>query len=744
MLNFELSTLQQTAVLALQLGIIIFAAKFCGDLTKKLKMPSVLGEIAAGILIGPYVLGAIPIPLHGLEHGLFGFASNLGTFQPVHGAAVALNNISFSTYHSSLYAIATLGSILLLFISGLETDLRMFFRYSVVGTLVGIGGVIFSYAFGAGLGMFMLKASIMDPRCMFLGILCTATSVGITARILSEKKKVDSPEGVTILAAAVIDDVLGIICLAIVLGLTSALTSATGGAAGAVAWGKIGLIALKCFGIWLGATVLGLLVARPLAKFLHLYHSPAVFGVLAFGLSLILAGLFEQSGLAMIIGAYVMGLSLSKTDVSFAIQHALHPIYNFMVPIFFVVMGMLVDIRVFADMDVLKMGLLYSVLAVLAKVLGCAIPALFMNFNVRGALRVGVGMIPRGEVALIIASIGASTMMMLNGQQVPILDSKLFGVVIIMTLATTVVAPPMLAAVLTDKKGVRKETQDMTIVHTPFRFPSAFISDIVLQRMIEIFEQEEYMLSTVDKSSGIIQIRKDDLSFALMREGNDFVFESNPSEVPFIHAIMYETFVDLHQTMGKLKELSSPAQAQKEIFNATAAVATEQRSVADKNNKVACSIMEKALCKEAIIMKLKATTKEEVIKEMLDKLSAESKDILDKEKCYNDILEREKIITTCMQNGVAIPHARTEGVGDIVAAIGLNPAGYQFDSMDGKPTKIFVLCLSNKDSSGPHIEFIAAAASLLAKTEDAEALLKAKTVDDVYNFFTKKTPKKGA
>ena len=740
MLNFELSTLQQTAILALQLGIIIFVAKFCGDLTKKLKMPSVLGEIAAGVLIGPYVLGAIPIPLHGLEHGLFGFVADMGVFKTAGGQIYELNNVTFSMYHSSLYAIATLGSILLLFISGLETDLRMFFRYSLVGTLVGIGGVIFSFLFGAGLGAYMFKVGVTDPRCMFLGILCTATSVGITARILSERKKIDSPEGVTILAAAVIDDVLGIICLAIVLGLTAAMGA---GGAETVAWGKIGLIALKCFGIWLGATVLGLLVARPLAKFLHIYRSPSVFAILAFGLSLILAGLFEQSGLAMIIGAYVMGLSLSKTDVSFAIQHALHPIYNFLVPIFFVVMGMLVDIRVFADADVLKMGLLYSILAVVAKILGCAIPALFMNFNMRGALRIGIGMVPRGEVALIIASIGASTMMFLNGKQIPILDSKLFGIAIIMTLATTVVAPPLLAAVLNDKKGVRKETQDMTIVHTPFRFPSAYISEMVLQRMIEIFEQEEYMLSTVDKSSGIIQIRKDNLSFALVREENDFIFESNPSEVPFIHAIMYETFVDLHQTMGKLKELSSPAQAQKEIFNATAAVAAEQSAAGDKN-KIACSIMEKALCKEAIIMKLKATTKEGVIKEMLDKLAENSKAVIDKDKCYEELLEREKIITTCMQNGIALPHARTEGASDIVAAIGLNPEGYNFDSMDGKPTTTFILCLSGKDSSGPHIEFIAAATSLLAKVPDAEALLKSKTADDVYAFFTKKNPRKGA
>ena len=723
MLNFELSMAQQTAILALQLGVIIFAAKFCGDLTKKLKMPAVLGELAAGILIGPYVLGAVPLPFHGLEHGLFAFAKEI---QVVVDGVVTTKTVSFGEYHSSLYAIATLGSVLLLFISGLETDLRMFFRYSVAGTMVGVGGVIFSFAFGAGIGMFMLKTGFSDPRCMFLGILCTATSVGITARILSEKKKVDSPEGVTILAAAVIDDVLGIICLAVVMGLVGAMASGE-----AVAWSKIGIIAIKCFSIWLGATVVGLLLARWIAKFLHLFRSPAVFATLAFGLSLLLAGLFEQSGLAMIIGAYVMGLSLSKTDLSFAIQHALHPVYNFLVPVFFVVMGMLVDISVFKDADVLKMGLLYSILAILAKIIGCAIPALFMNFNLLGALRVGAGMVPRGEVALIIAGIGASTMMVLNGDKIPILDPKLFGVAIIMTLATTVIAPPLLAAVLGDRKGVRKETEDMTIVHTPFHFPSAYVTDLVLQRMIEVFEQEEYMLSTVDKNSGIIQIRKDNLSFALVREDNEFIFESNPCEVPFIHAIMYETFVDLHQEMGKLKELSSPAQAQKALLKSSSIADTDK-------NKGKYSIMEKALHKDSIIMDLKATTKDGVIREMLDCLAKNTKSIINKEQCCNDLLERENIITTCMQNGIAMPHARTEGAGEICAAIGISQKGYDFDSMDGKPTKIFVLCVSSKDSSGPHIEFIAAAASLLSKNADVEALLKSRKPEEVYEFFTKK------
>ena len=203
---------------------------------------------------------------------------------------------------------------------------------------------------------------------------------------------------------------------------------------------------------------------------------------MALGIALIVGGLFEQAGLAMIVGAYVVGLSLSKTDISFAIQNALHPLYNFFVPIFFVVMGMLVDIRVFADMNVLKVGLVFSLLAILAKVVGCALPAIFMNFNMIGSLRIGAGMVPRGEVALIIAGIGAGTMMTLNGKEAPILDSRFFGVAIIMTLLTTVVAPPLLAALLNlAAKGIRKEEKVENSVNSNFSFPSEPLRDFVFK-----------------------------------------------------------------------------------------------------------------------------------------------------------------------------------------------------------------------------------------------------------------------
>ncbi len=719
MLNFHLSVVQQIAVLALQLGVIIFAAKFCGDLAKKFKMPSVLGELSAGILIGPYVLGGIGIPLHGLENGLFAVLETV-KIAGAAGTEAVLENVTFQAYHSSLYAIATIGSILLLFMSGLETDLRMFFRYSLVGTIVGIGGVIFSYAFGAGIGVFMLGKSFMDPVSMFLGILCTATSVGITARILSEKKKIDTPEGVTILAAAVIDDVLGIICLAVVMGIVGATAEG-----GSVKWGEIGIITVKCVGFWLAATAVGLLLSRFIAKFLKIFKSPLIFGSLSFALALILAGIFEQNGLAMIIGAYVMGLSLSKTDISFAIQGALEPLSAFFVPVFFVVMGMLVDIRVFADMDVLKIGLVYSILAILAKVIGCALPSFFMNFNLIGSLRIGCGMIPRGEVALIIAGIGMTTM--INGA--PVLDSKIFGIAIIMTLATTLFAPPLLAATLTmGGKGTRKDDKDMTTVHTKFNFPSSMISEFILRRMTEHLAAEGYMMSHVDKESGVLQVRKDNLSFAMNISETKFVFESNPDEVPFIRALVIETIVALHQDLEALKKLANPSEYQKEMSMQPV------EAFAPENKKQLRAMIKKGISSSCVVMDLKAKDKEGVIRELIDTIDAQGL-LTDKAQCVSSVLERESVVSTCFQNGIALPHGRTDGVEKITAAIGIKKDGYMFDALDGKPTKIFVLCLSPKHSDGPHIEFIASVGTVLAKAGNVEQILDAKTPEEVLEII---------
>lgn len=556
MLNFHLPVAQQLAILSFQLGVILFSAKFCGTLAKKCGLPSVMGELMAGIVIGPYILGGIPLPFHGLENGLFGLPATAVLEGGAVNGRAEIAAVPFQLYHTSLYALAALGSIMLLFFSGLETDLRMFFRYSAPAAVIGAGGVIFSFVSGAWAGMYLLNADFMDVRCLFLGILCTATSVGITARVLSGQEKTGSPEGVTILAAAVIDDVLGVIGLAVVAGLIS--TPGPGRD-----WGKIGTLSLKCILFWLIATILGLLLARPAAKFLKRFRQPAVFAVLAFALALFLAGIFEQQGLAMIIGAYVAGLSLSKTDISFSLQHSLKGLYQFLVPVFFAVMGMLADVRVFADWQVLKAGLIYSLLAVLAKVIGCALPALFLNFNWKGALRIGAGMIPRGEVALIVAGIGA--VVIYNGK--PVLNTRLFGTAIIMTLLTTLLAPPLLSAMLKfPGKGVRKEKKEKKLLHIIFDFPSAPIAEFVLHRLMETLKHDGWLFSRPERETDLLQIRRDKLAFTLTANEKQFIFESETNDAPFIKKLMRETFSELHRELEELESLAADSDFQEEFF----------------------------------------------------------------------------------------------------------------------------------------------------------------------------------
>ncbi len=696
-----LPVVAQIAILAIQLGVILFAARLCGIAAEKFKVPSVLGELIAGIIIGPYVLGQIGIPLHGFEHGLFPLTE---------GSSIPVS--------VPLYGIATLGSIILLFMSGLETDLRMFFRYSVVGTIVGLGGVIFSFVFGAGLGAVAFGWAWMDPRSLFLGILCTATSVGITARILSEKRSIDTPEGTTIMAAAVIDDVLGIICLAVVMGIVAASGSSD------IAWSKIGIIAAKSFGIWLGVTAVGLLIAHKIASGLKFFKDSTVFAIMALGLALLLAGLFEQAGLAMIVGAYVMGLCLSKTDISFSIQRPLMPVYSFLVPVFFVVMGMLVDVRVLTNPKVLGIGMIYAALAVTAKVIGCALPARFMNFNSLGALRIGIGMIPRGEVALIIAGIGATTMMKINGADCPVIGKELFGVAIIMTLVTTLVAPPLLTAVLSiRKKGVIVEKEDTSTVITEYEFPSEMIRDFVLRDVVDNFRQEGFRHSNYAKGNNIINFRREAMTFTLSIEGNTFSFESNHSEIVLIRTVMYETLIELHQNFTQLKSIATPG----DMSQLLSGTGESDENPLDKTIRLGRIIDEHS------IVRLEAKTKEEAIVEMVSKLSSAGL-LKDSECCLRDVIDREKTVTTCMPGGFALPHGRSDGASKLIAAIGISKEGIASDAQDQMPTKLFVLSLCPKDAAEPYLRFVAHIAGVLSSISNLDELLKMDDID-IRNFF---------
>lgn len=681
--------------LVFQIGVIIFAAKLGGMLFEKLHLPSVLGELTAGIIIGPSLLGAFSFP--GFAHGLFPVVSSGGL------------NVT-----PELYGIATIASILLLFFAGLETDLDLFFRYSIAGTAVGIGGVILSFFVGAGTIAWLLKISISDPLCLFMGVMSTATSVGITVRILSEKRKVDSPEGVTILAGAVIDDVLGIILLAVIISVSSLMRTGDGSAG--VSWGTIAGIAGKALGVWLGFTVAGLVLARRISRFLKTFRSVQAFSILSLGLALLLAGLFEKAGLAMIIGAYIMGLTLSKTDIAYVIQETLHPLYSFFIPIFFTVMGMLVDIKLMLDPTVIMIGLLYTGGAIIAKMVGCTIPALFLNFNIRGALRIGLGMLPRGEVALIIAGIGLSS---------GILNGQMFGVAIMMTLITTLIAPPLLNATLNDRKGTRRDLATDKKIATPYNFDSSELTNLMESRLLIAFTGEGYFVHSMETATGhIFNIRKDKSFITILREQTTLTFKTHPVDVPLIKTSVYEAIMELHITVGKLRTVAQPESMRKDL--------TSTALPKQKNHKTQ---LVHALDPRCIIMDISADTKEGIITELVDALDAAGK-LNNRSLTLEAILERERTMSTGMQDGVAIPHGKTTTVEKATVAVGFKREGIDFQAIDNKPCTIFIMVISPQHVMGPHIQFLAGISTLLIEPESREQLLACKNRNEVYQFFT--------
>jgi fructose-specific phosphotransferase system IIA component len=584
-----------------------------------------------------------------------------------------------------LYAFATVASIILLFASGLETDLGLFLRYSLAGGLIGIGGVACSFVLGDLVGAALLGVPLADPKCLFLGVLSTATSVGITARILSDHKKMDSPEGVTILAAAVFDDVLGIIALAVVLGIVALIA----GGQGKLDAGSLLGIAGKAFGIWLGFTALGLIFAKRIAAFLKLFKHSFDFSVLALGIALLLAGVFEKQGLAMIIGAYIAGLSLSKTDIAAVIQDRIHGLYEFFVPVFFAVMGMMVNVKEIIAPPVLIFGAVYTVAAVGAKIIGCGGPALLLGFNVRGALRIGAGMVPRGEVALIIAGIGIAQ---------GILDNQLFGVIILMTLITTLAAPPLLSASLKlPGTGTRKPVKEDDSASAVWEFSSAEIAALVTDILLKEFRADGFFVQRMNRDEGLSQARKDNMVLVITEEERKVSIVTAKDDMPLVKTAVYEVILGLSDSIQKLKDSSDPQAMKRELAG-----------LEGRAGEGTLTIIEP----ECIVLDLKGETKEAVITELVDLLAAQGK-LEDRDQVLADVFQREKTMSTGMQHGIALPHGKTEGVLEMAVAVGIKKAGIDFESLDGEKSRLFILLVSPKKTSGPHIQFLAAIGAVL-------------------------------
>jgi len=403
------------APVVLALAVILAAAKLGGDVAERIGQPAVLGELVVGVLVGNLSL-------------------------------LGIDWFQFITANATIGVIAQLGAVILLFEVGLESTVRDMMQVGLRSLVVAVLGVVTPWALGWWVGALLLPEHSAYVHA-FLGAALTATSVGITARVLKDLGHAQSAEARIILGAAVIDDVLGLVVLAAVAAVIAAADSGA-----ALSYGALALVLGKALVFLFGALSLGVVFSPRLFSFASKLRGSGVLLATALVFCFTLAWLASVIGLAPIVGAYAAGLILEDLHYrDFAakeerqLEDLVRPISSFLVPVFFVLMGMRVDLATFMRPQILGLAAVLTVAAVIGKQ-ACALGALGSKLD---WLSIGIGMIPRGEVGLIFANIGLT--LVVHGEH--IIDAATYSAVVIMVMLTTLITPPALKWSL----GRRKE-----------------------------------------------------------------------------------------------------------------------------------------------------------------------------------------------------------------------------------------------------------------------------------------------
>lgn len=384
----------------LEIALIFVATKLLGLLCKKIHLPEVVGALIAGIIIGPSIIG------------LVSFDGDSGVF---------------------LEYAAEVGVVLLMYGAGLETDLKELKSNALASFVVAAIGVVVPLALGAGSYALFFHENIMEHtemlKCIFVGVVLTATSVSITVQTLREMGKLKGAVGTTILGAAVIDDILGIIVLTVVTSMADSSVN-------------IGEVFLK-IGIYAVVLVVLFVIVKFSESFLATRDGKRRASIFGMAFCFILAyGSEELFGIADITGAYFAGLMLCNSKISDYLDHRVETINNhFFSMIFFAGIGIKATFYGMGWDMWLFAGVL-TLVAIISKLVGCGLGARACKFTRRESVQIGVGMVSRGEVALIVAS---------KGQQVGLIDGDLFAPIVIMVIVTTLITPILLKVAFKDK-----------------------------------------------------------------------------------------------------------------------------------------------------------------------------------------------------------------------------------------------------------------------------------------------------
>ena len=392
----------------LEIVIILIAAKFGAEVMRRINQPAVIGELLAGLTIGYYGLGLLP-------HAESG---------------------------DVISTLAEIGVVLLLFEVGLETNLQEFIELGSTSLAVAIIGVIapFGLGFGAVYAL-QLGGDYVFEVALFMGAAMTATSVGITARVFGDLGQLKSKEAKTIIGAAVVDDILGLLILTVVAGLL--------GSSGDFQLIDLGLITLKAVGFLAAVVIAGRKFSPHIFRFFVKIPSPGTFVTGSFIFAMGLGAAAHYVGLHPIVGAFAGGVVAGESGMTKRIREEMRPINFLLVPIFFVYIGSEVDISILASSYVFLVGAGISILAFAGKYVS-AIGAIGKGMN---ASVIGIGMAPRGEVGLIFVAVATSTLS-------AVIDEQVIAIIIWMVINTTVVAPMLLNRILKKSDNSNQEDDD--------------------------------------------------------------------------------------------------------------------------------------------------------------------------------------------------------------------------------------------------------------------------------------------
>lgn len=387
------------------IGIIIIAAKLAGYISLLLGQPAVLGELLAGVILGPSLIN-----IYGFE-----FLTEKAAVE------------------STVKNLAELGVILLMFMAGLEINLKEMFSVGKVAVFSGVAGVVVPIAGGAALGFAFGYGADNWQKAVFIGLILAATSVSISVQTMLELGVLKKKEGIALLGAAVLDDVLVVMILSFFIALFGKNASQGGGLLD-ILLVIVKMVLFFAITITLGIKFLPWLLNQ--IKKLPISEGLIAF-VIAFTVLISWAAEF-LSGIAMIVGAFTFGALLSRTNLKHEIEEKVHTIlYALLVPIFFVSIGLIVDVKTVPG-NVWIFAIFLTIVAILTKVIGCGLGALAAGFNFKSSLRVGVGMVSRGEVGLIVASVGLAE---------AFITAEVYAAIIVVVLVTTLFTPFALKAV---------------------------------------------------------------------------------------------------------------------------------------------------------------------------------------------------------------------------------------------------------------------------------------------------------